>query len=163
MNSDVDEQSEWHTADGCAWWLRDTPYTEPNGDYTAYCYLALSGTESDDVQFNDNNCAYYSDSYLCQQVVDSCDAGSEGSGTVTEQCRADICGDTDEDCCASLDWGEPQTCTESGYVPVPGGVSGYADCPQKGIYQCCEAQCRSDICGDVDSDCCASDGWGEPQ
>ena len=29
----------WRVADGGTWWLRDSPYSEPNGDYTAYCWL----------------------------------------------------------------------------------------------------------------------------
>ena len=33
MNSNVKEQSSWKTTDGSAWWLRDTTWTQPNGDY----------------------------------------------------------------------------------------------------------------------------------
>ena len=41
MNSANAAQGTWHTADGSPWWLRKTTYNEPNGDYTANCYLDL--------------------------------------------------------------------------------------------------------------------------
>lgn len=30
---------DWRVPDGGRWWLRDTTFTEPNGDYTAYNFL----------------------------------------------------------------------------------------------------------------------------
>ena len=41
MNSGVAAQGTWKTADGSPWWLRKTTYNEPNGDYSANCYLDL--------------------------------------------------------------------------------------------------------------------------
>ena len=66
MKSTVSEQSSWKTSDGSAWWLRDTKYTEPSGDYHANCYLSISKADPDNVDFNDANCDYSSTDYLCQ-------------------------------------------------------------------------------------------------
>merc|ERR1719456_1613614 len=41
MNSGNRNQKTWTTSDGSAWWLRSTRYTEPNGDYTANCFMDL--------------------------------------------------------------------------------------------------------------------------
>ena len=30
---------DWRVADGGDWWLRDSPFGEPNGDYHANCWL----------------------------------------------------------------------------------------------------------------------------
>ena len=45
----------WTTTDGADWWMRDANYNEPNGDYTANCYLHIYNYDEDDVQFNDGN------------------------------------------------------------------------------------------------------------
>ena len=66
MKSGVDPQSSWVTSDGSPWWLRDTKYNEPNGDYVANCYLSVYSTNPSDVRFNDGNCGHSSTSYLCQ-------------------------------------------------------------------------------------------------
>ena len=66
MKSGVAQQSSWVTSDGSPWWLRDTKYTEPNGDYKANCYLEIKSTNPDDLEFNDSACEAYSTSYLCQ-------------------------------------------------------------------------------------------------
>ena len=66
MKSSVPQQSSWVTSDGSPWWLRDTSYKEPNGDYVANCYLSVSRTTPTDIKFNDGNCAYSSNQYLCQ-------------------------------------------------------------------------------------------------
>ena len=66
MNSGVTQQSTWKTSDGSPWWLRDTKYNEPNGDYIANCYLSIISVKADDITFNDGNCAYSSTHYLCQ-------------------------------------------------------------------------------------------------
>ena len=68
MKSTVSQQSSWKTTDCSAWWLRDTKYTEPNGDYHANCYLSVSEVDPDDVQFNDINCGSSSEDYLCQRI-----------------------------------------------------------------------------------------------
>ena len=41
MNSGNAAQGTWKTADHSPWWLRKTTYNEPNGDYSANCYLDL--------------------------------------------------------------------------------------------------------------------------
>lgn len=41
MNSNVDAQSSWVTSDGSPWYLRSSGFGEPNGDYTANCYLGV--------------------------------------------------------------------------------------------------------------------------
>jgi len=70
MTSSTPPQSTWQTADGEAWWLRSTTYNEPNGDYTANCYLDLWRVPSNEnaVTWNDGNCNYHSKSYYCQKV-----------------------------------------------------------------------------------------------
>jgi len=68
MNSVNAAQKTWRTADGSAWWLRSTTYSEPNGDYKANCYLDLWHTPPNEnsVTWNDGNCNYHSNSYYCQ-------------------------------------------------------------------------------------------------
>ena len=66
MKSGVDQQNSWVTSDGSPWWLRDTKYNEPNGDYHANCYLHVYKTDPKDIRFNDLGCGYSSTSYLCQ-------------------------------------------------------------------------------------------------
>jgi hypothetical protein len=68
MKSTNSAQSSWRTTDGAAWWMRDQTYNEPNGDYSANCYLDLWSTPSSatNIIFNDGNCNYRSKSYYCQ-------------------------------------------------------------------------------------------------
>lgn len=68
MNSSSRAQRSWRTTDGAKWFLRSTRYSEPNGDYHANCYLHVYKTTPNDVKFNDLNCSYHSNSYLCQPV-----------------------------------------------------------------------------------------------
>ena len=58
--------SDWRVGDGGRWWLRGSNYSEPNGDYTANCWLVanLSGG-SGNITFNDNDCAYSTSKYVC--------------------------------------------------------------------------------------------------
>jgi len=53
------------------------------------------------------------------------------------RCRSDICGDVGNDCCASLAWGEPKTCTDAKYEVAPGGKSASLECAHEATYQCC--------------------------
>ena len=52
------------------WFMRETTYSEPNGDYTAYCWLYIyawnDGTGWD---FNDANCGYCYSRYLCSTNI----------------------------------------------------------------------------------------------
>jgi hypothetical protein len=68
MNSASTSQSTWRTEDKSPWWLRSSRYNEPNGDYSANCYLDLWQTPSNEnsVTWNDGNCNYRSKSYYCQ-------------------------------------------------------------------------------------------------
>jgi len=69
MKSSTPKQATWRTSDGSPWWLRSTPYGEPNGDYKANCYLDLWRTphnSENNIQFNDWNCNYHARSYYCQ-------------------------------------------------------------------------------------------------
>jgi hypothetical protein len=68
MNSGNAAQSTWRTSDKSAWWLRNTRYNEPNGDYTANCYLDLWRTPANEnsITWNDGRCNYRSKSYYCQ-------------------------------------------------------------------------------------------------
>lgn len=68
MNFETPEQASWRTQDGSPWWLRSTLYSEPNGDYTANCYMDLwkNPNSEDSITFNDGKCNYNSNAYYCQ-------------------------------------------------------------------------------------------------
>jgi hypothetical protein len=69
MNSNTPAVATWMTAHHTPWYLRSTPYSEPNGDYKANCYLDLKSAASEDsVTFNDHSCKANSDAYYCQPV-----------------------------------------------------------------------------------------------
>ena len=52
--------------DNGLWWLRDTPFTQPDGDYTANCFLALHGWTLPELAFNDSDCNFPSgNNYIC--------------------------------------------------------------------------------------------------
>jgi hypothetical protein len=65
MNSDEVPPDTWQALDGKEWWLRDTRYTEPNGDYTANCWLSMFYWVVDDLRFNDGSCSASATSYIC--------------------------------------------------------------------------------------------------
>ena len=44
--------ADWRVGDGGKWWARDNTHSEPNGDYTAYGYLAMYGGSKDANDFN---------------------------------------------------------------------------------------------------------------
>jgi len=69
MNSRPDGQpTQWRTSDGSPWWLRDEPYTEPNGNYQANCYLGIAPPlDANNLKFDDGNCNFHSKSYYCQK------------------------------------------------------------------------------------------------
>merc|ERR1712032_1570772 len=69
MKSTTAQQGSWRTKDGSPWWLRDTKYNEPNGDYHANCYLHVYDVNPNNVKFNDQNCNNYSTEYLCQKAM----------------------------------------------------------------------------------------------
>merc|ERR1711920_489065 len=69
MKSTTAQQGSWKTTDGSAWWLRDAKYNEPNGDYHANCYLHVYDVNPNNVRFNDGNCNYKSNAYLCQPAA----------------------------------------------------------------------------------------------
>jgi len=70
MNSDSPGQSSWRTSDGSPWFLKSGVFNEPNGDYTANCYLHLWEFGSNQPHLNDANCAYHSRHYLCQACAE---------------------------------------------------------------------------------------------
>jgi hypothetical protein len=56
---------DWRTGDGGRWWLRNTTFGEPNGDYPARGYLGLAaggytfvGYSGGDISFNDITAGY---------------------------------------------------------------------------------------------------------
>lgn len=56
---------DWRTGDGGRWWLRNTTFGEPSGDYTARAWLGLTaggysmvGYSGGDISFNDGNAIY---------------------------------------------------------------------------------------------------------
>jgi len=57
--------SDWRTGDGGRWWLRNSTFGEPNGDYTARAWLGLAsggysmiGYSGGDISFNDGTASY---------------------------------------------------------------------------------------------------------
>jgi len=70
MKSTTPAQATWRTTDRSPWWLRNSRYSEPNGDYTANCFLDLWRKPSSEssVTFNDGRCNYRSRSYYCQPI-----------------------------------------------------------------------------------------------
>jgi len=70
MKSTTPQQATWRTSDRSPWWLRNSLYNEPNGDYTANCFLDLWQKPSSvsSVTFNDGRCNYRSRSYYCQPI-----------------------------------------------------------------------------------------------
>jgi hypothetical protein len=76
--------NSWRATDGGQWWLRDTTYSAPDGNYNANCLLALSTWASQgstltpsNLMFDDNTCSYSSGtSYLCSTNDQFCLPGS---------------------------------------------------------------------------------------
>jgi hypothetical protein len=70
MRSKTPQQATWRTSDGSVWWLRDRPYTEPNGDYYANCFLDIwkKPASPSSIAINDQFCNYHSRSYYCQPI-----------------------------------------------------------------------------------------------
>lgn len=69
MNSKDPHQMRmgWVTGDKSSWWLRDTKFKEPTGDYQANCFLdILSHGDENAITFNDAGCNYHAQSYYCQ-------------------------------------------------------------------------------------------------
>ena len=74
MNSDAqfeyeaegDDHLGWTSlSHGDDWFLRSVPFSEPNGDYTANCWLATWGFDENGFRFNDQNCGACRTRYLC--------------------------------------------------------------------------------------------------
>ena len=65
MNSSSSGQTSWQALDGKNWWFRDTSYSEPNGDYSANCWLGFYDLDPNNIRFNDASCVYHSTDYLC--------------------------------------------------------------------------------------------------
>ncbi len=61
---------DWQALDGGHWWIRDTVFNEPNGDYTAGCWLSTYGwvtatTINNGQSINDYNCNNSTTKYIC--------------------------------------------------------------------------------------------------
>ena len=56
----------WAVPDGGRWFIRDTAYNEPNGNYTPYGFLILQNLQSDGsiLGFDDGGAQYTGNSYL---------------------------------------------------------------------------------------------------
>jgi len=57
--------NDWRVADNGRWWLRDSNYSEPNGDYTANCWLSMYNWDVNDIKFNDGYCGTSTSKYVC--------------------------------------------------------------------------------------------------
>lgn len=76
MTSDTVPPGTWEALDGREWWLRSTPYSEPNGDYTADCWLGMLRWSADDIRFNDGSCGYATTKYVCSTNDKSLQGGN---------------------------------------------------------------------------------------
>ena len=57
-------ENYWHAVDGGSWFIRDTPFGQPNGDYTDGCWLGVYGLNP--LLFNDDQCKYETGpNYVC--------------------------------------------------------------------------------------------------
>jgi len=57
---------QWRAYDGKDWWARDTRYSEPNGDYSAWCNLDTYGwSRNEGFRFNDGGCYHSNSRYFC--------------------------------------------------------------------------------------------------
>jgi len=68
MRSSNPRQASWRTSDGSPWWISSTKASEPNGNYDANCYIAITNrpANGNDIRIDDNNCHFKSSSYYCQ-------------------------------------------------------------------------------------------------
>ena len=57
----------WTSVAGAPWFLRDTTYGEPNGDYHTGCWLYSTFYEGQGYTFNDANCGVCFTDYLCSR------------------------------------------------------------------------------------------------
>ena len=57
--------ADWRVGDGGRWWMRDSTYSEPNGDYQNNCWLSMYNWDPSNIQFNDGTCSYSTAKYLC--------------------------------------------------------------------------------------------------
>lgn len=58
--------ADWRAVDGGKWWLRDTAHTEPNGNYTANCWLGVTSFANPAaLTFDDANCNHSTTQYIC--------------------------------------------------------------------------------------------------
>lgn len=62
--------NDWRVPDGGRWWLRDSTFSEPNGDYPANGWLILYGSQTapgntGDLGFNDGNNPTTGSTYIC--------------------------------------------------------------------------------------------------
>jgi hypothetical protein len=64
---------DWRVGDGGRWWIRDTTFGEPNGDYGDYCWLGINtagySIDANSINngqgFNDGSCSYCTSTYIC--------------------------------------------------------------------------------------------------
>jgi len=69
MNSGIPAQATWTTSDASPWWLRDTKYGSPTGNYDANCYMTiLSQANENSITFGNDACKFHSRSYYCQSL-----------------------------------------------------------------------------------------------
>merc|ERR1719247_585392 len=66
MKSSVSQVStNWKAIDGGSWFIRDTPFTEPDGHYQPGCWLSMDGWTKGDYKFDDSNCDFSVTNYIC--------------------------------------------------------------------------------------------------
>jgi hypothetical protein len=69
MNYQNPAQATWTTADGSAWWFRESLDDGLNENYEANCYLDLYETANQNsIKFRADACNYNSRSYYCQKA-----------------------------------------------------------------------------------------------
>jgi hypothetical protein len=78
---------DWTAQDGGQWWVRNTPYSEPNGDYNANCWLSQYDWDVNNIRFNDGSCSYSTTRYICSTNAKRGYVGSD-PGSCAEILRA---------------------------------------------------------------------------
>ena len=73
----------WQAIDGGPWWVRDTSYGEPNGDYTGTCWLSLKNADVDNLKYNDAWGCPSSRKYLCSNNVPQEFSEPDPTGKIT--------------------------------------------------------------------------------
>ena len=80
-----DKINNWQAIDGGSWWMSDSNHGEPNGDYSANCWLKFEPNDALVPALNDANCGYSTTNYLCSpNDKDPAFEGNNGNNVVVD-------------------------------------------------------------------------------